>query len=790
MKVPQFRLMADSSIAGFWACRRGVSLALTLLMVTSASRLPVARAFSDANWISMNPSIAGADNTVYAAVRDDSGNLYIGGDFTVVGTVVAQRVAKWDGSSWTPLGEGIGGTVRALAVAGSNVYAGGYFTNAGGQAACYIARWDGNNWTPLGSGMNGGVRALAVMGSDVYAGGDFTMADGKAASYIAKWNGSTWSALGAGVNRNVSALAVSGSDLYAGGSFWTAGGNPAYSIAKWNGSAWSALGSGLGLNGVYALALSGNFVYAASSTGSSGRIDRWDGSSWTKVGSINGGFVYTLVVTGNYLYAGGDGYFAVEGGGIAYGIAQWYAIANVWSPLGSGMKAGGIPVYTLALSESELYAGGRFSEVGGTVAGNIAKWNWTRWSALGSGTASSVETLAVSGSSLYAGGSFTTSDGATIPVAQWNGSGWSALGSGVDGVVLALASSGTNVYAGGRFTTATGGGATNVPINRIARWNGIRWTVLGLGMNDQVSALAVSGNELYAAGLFTLATNAGGAVVPVNRIARWNGSSWSALGSGMDYVVFALSVSGSNLYAGGLFTWATNNGGGAIMANCVAKWNGSNWSALGSGISYGVSALAASGADLYAGGSFTTAGGNPASHIARWDGSSWMPLASGLNGAVLALEAGGTNLYAGGDFTVATNSGGAPVATSHVARWNGSNWSGLGSGLNNTVWALAPSGSDLYVGGNFTTAGGKVSAYAAQVFLPDLPALVIRRAGAQVIVSWPTAETAGFALERAGTLTAPTNWFTNSAPVINDGTNKSINIPAATSREFFRLRRR
>ncbi len=100
--------------------------------------------FSDANWISMG-GIPGADNYVYAAVVDGSGNLYIGGGFTVVGDVTANCIAKWNGSSWTALGSGMGGSgffgpyVSALAVSGSDLYAGGEFTTAGGSPANYIA---------------------------------------------------------------------------------------------------------------------------------------------------------------------------------------------------------------------------------------------------------------------------------------------------------------------------------------------------------------------------------------------------------------------------------------------------------------------------------------------------------------------------------------------------------------------------------------------------------------------------------------------------------------------------
>src|SRR5437899_2558943 len=71
--------------------------------------------FSDANWISMNPSIPGADSLVRAAVVDGSGDLYIGGNFTLVGDAIANHVAKWNGSSWSALGSGMGGATPGYA---------------------------------------------------------------------------------------------------------------------------------------------------------------------------------------------------------------------------------------------------------------------------------------------------------------------------------------------------------------------------------------------------------------------------------------------------------------------------------------------------------------------------------------------------------------------------------------------------------------------------------------------------------------------------------------------------
>ena len=62
--------------------------------------------FSDADWVSMSSGILGTNGTVYAMAMDGSGNLYVGGTFTVAGAASVSNIAKWDGVVWSALGGG------------------------------------------------------------------------------------------------------------------------------------------------------------------------------------------------------------------------------------------------------------------------------------------------------------------------------------------------------------------------------------------------------------------------------------------------------------------------------------------------------------------------------------------------------------------------------------------------------------------------------------------------------------------------------------------------------------
>ena len=665
--------------------------------------------------------VNGVSGEVRAVAVDGAGNLYVGGYFAVAGSVMANNVAKWDGTSWSALGSGTNGGVLGIAVSGTDVYIGGIFTTAGGLPANYVAKWNGSIWSPVGQGPEHQVYDLKMSGTNIYVGG--ASWDAGAQSYewaVSVWNGSNWSTIGPTLGYTVSSIELLGNEIYAGGGIYSVGGVPANQIVKWNGSVWSNVGSGF--NGqLLDLALSGGNLYAAGSrpVGNGvniGVVAQWNGSGWTDLGSgmTNAGtgsyaYAYSIAVHGSNVYA--SGYFSTAGGVAANGVAKWNG--SGWSAVGSW---GGSFISTVAVAGTDVYFGGSFSSPGGVRrADGIAKWNGSSWSAFGSGIYNVPNALVVSGSDVYGAGYFTTDGGNTVSrAAKWNGSGWTHIGVWPSGpgesipYIQAVAVMGKAIFVGGRLYDP----ATDTNRGFVLRWNASTWSELGSGMTGtgpfafgDVQSLAVLGSDVYAAGYFA---SAGG--TPANNIARWNGTSWSPVNAGTNWGVHSLAVSGTDLYAGGEFTTA-----GGAPANKFAKWDGNAWTAIGDGPMefalfrapesgyHRVTSIAASGSDLYAGGMWDMSDYEDTGFVSKWNGSDWSEVlrTTSCCASVNAIALSGSELYA---------AGGIPGG---VARWSESNWATTGFGNSDVSWGvtgLAVSGGEVFVGGSFWTAGCHVSA--------------------------------------------------------------------------------
>jgi trimeric autotransporter adhesin len=343
------------------------------------------------------------------------------------------------------------------------------------------------------------------------------------------------------------------------------------------------------------------------------------------------------------------------------------------------------------------------------------------WRPLDGGTTHNVNALAVFEGDLYIGGAFGSAGGipGTARLARWDGEAWSAVGSAggpaLGGQVNALLAHGDSLYVGGAFISAGGIAGTS----RIARWDGSQWSPLATGVDGTVYALAAHDGFVYTSGSFS---NAGPLVT--NRIARWNPATqaWGRLSIGIVGSVYAIQAFQGEIYAGGFFVSA---GGGP--ADNIARWNPATtlWSAASAGVDSTIRALAVfddgQGPALFAGGGFTLAGGQGASYFARWDGAAWSVPAY-FDGFVFALAAHGGHLYAGGAFDSVNG-----IPASRIARWDPSptgGWlpldGGVGGGdiftlLPGPTLPPTPSTSTMFVGGSFTGAGGPPPLPAARI---------------------------------------------------------------------------
>jgi len=330
------------------------------------------------------------------------------------------------------------------------------------------------------------------------------------------------------------------------------------------------------------------------------------------------------------------------------------ATGQSWNGAGDGVDG---PVHCFAVYKNELYVGGKFEAAGSFPATNIARWNGQAWLPVGSGTNATVRALFVQGDQLFVGGDFTScGDTACAYVAKWDGVAWTPVGSGLNGPVYAIAEYQHTLYIGGVFTKV--GSST---ANRIAAWNGTGWQDVTGGLGDTVFALAVTPSsslfaDLYAGGTFALPGPLRIAWLhPAYR--AWQLPEWG----GFNAPVFAIAFHIGGIVAGGAFT---SNSSGSTVNHLALKGN-----EFYGGVDGEVHALFSNEIDLYAGGSFSSAGrapGIPSPNIAKWNGSNWESLGSGTNGRVRAIALYQNGLYIGGDF----DSAGGRRAN-HLACWRG-----------------------------------------------------------------------------------------------------------------------
>lgn len=308
---------------------------------------------------------------------------------------------------------------------------------------------------------------------------------------------------------------------------------------------------------------------------------------WLPFGTGMDGNVYAVAPYAGGLVAVGE--FGTAGGVTVRGVAFWNGSA--WSALGGGvgLDGTGTTANAIAVYGGNLYIGGLFNSVNGVSAPYIAMWNGSTWSAVGSSINGTINSMYVFGGLLYVGGSFT-SPGTFI--ATWNGSTWSDASSGVSAAPI-------NSFTEHSSALHHGGGSAG---GSVQSFGGGSWSDVGTVPGGGVFAVQSFGGDLYAGGNFTEIDS-----VTVDRLAKYDGS-WSAVGNANN-AIDAMHIWDSQLVIGGVFT---------NIASRVARYNGSTFTAFGDGLNGQVAALTTYNGYLVAGGQFTASGAATRNRIAYW----------------------------------------------------------------------------------------------------------------------------------------------------------------------------
>jgi len=227
------------------------------------------------------------------------------------------------------------------------------------------------------------------------------------------------------------------------------------------------------------------------------------------------------------------------------------------------------------------------------------------------------------------------------------------------------------------------GGMNHGTVIGVSKWNGTTWVDAG-STNKSHHQIYSTNNELYVSNFDGLVRK------------RTTTSTFSDFydfgGSNKLRYIYGYN---NNIVFAGNFTEV-----GGVAAKNIVMWDGSSWHAMGLGIEGMVYSMAVYNNELFIGGKISKAGGQNVKDIAKWDGTSWSSVGDGVTGVSLNGVRGmaviNNELWIVGDFEGVGN-----ITTYDVAKWNGSQWSSVGfPNIEETVLnAVCSYNNKVYVSG-------------------------------------------------------------------------------------------
>jgi hypothetical protein len=578
-------------------------------------------------------SSATHSNALYGVTCTSASNCWTVGAYVNTAGAPQTLIEQWNGASWTIVPSPNTSPTKYNLLSGvtctsaSECWAVGYYSNSSGYYQTLIEQWSGTSWSivtspntsPTEYNLLSGVTCTSA--SECWAVGYYNSASGAFQTLIEQWNGTSW-AIVASPNTSptqnnilLGLTCKSASECWAVGYYGNGIGFADLTlIEQWNGTSWTIVASpnsGTQTNKLYGVTCAAesacwaaSYYYENGSGLNQTLIEQWNGASWTIVTSPNAGAREPNFLNGVTCVSASECWavgYAYEGGPSPYYyqtlIERWdgKSWAIVTSPNASATWSNVLDSVTCT-SASDCWAVGYAydpTKLPYQYQTFTEHWNGTSWAIVGSpNTGSQVNVLndvtCTSASNCWAVGySFDSTTGYNHTlVERWNGTSWAIVTSPntlpvEDNFLYGVTcSSATNCWAVGYSSDPTG----NVDQTLIEQWNGTTWSIVTspntspIANNSLTDVTCVSASDCWAVG-HSNTGNPTQSGIDQTLIERWNGTSWTIVGSPnssptegnvLDGVT---CTSDSNCWAVGSSYDSTTG----FDHTLIERWNGTSW---------------------------------------------------------------------------------------------------------------------------------------------------------------------------------------------------------------------